>query len=95
MNFASISNPAYDAAVTKASGLTGEDACAAWADAESEIIKANSAVPFADKITTLYFNNAGLAFGRNFIGSAAAVPVAVQRDACPRRTHKRWQASRS
>ncbi|BAH35690.1 ABC transporter substrate-binding protein [Rhodococcus erythropolis] len=70
MNFASISNPAYDAAVTKASGLTGEDACAAWADAESEIIKANSAVPFADKITTLYFNNAGLAFGRNFIGSA-------------------------
>ncbi|MCX6476415.1 hypothetical protein [Rhodococcus sp. (in: high G+C Gram-positive bacteria)] len=70
MNFASISNPADDAAVTKASGLTGEDACAAWADAESEIIKANSAVPFADKITTLYFNNAGLAFGRNFIGSA-------------------------
>ena len=33
-NFSSINNPAYEAAATKASGLTGSDACDAWADAE-------------------------------------------------------------
>ncbi|MCD2154326.1 ABC transporter substrate-binding protein [Rhodococcus erythropolis] len=69
-NFSSISNPAYDAAVTKASGLTGEAACDAWADAESEIVKSASAVTFADAITNLYFNKAGLSFGKTLNGSA-------------------------
>lgn len=70
LNFSSIANPEYDAAVAKASGLVGDDACAAWADAESQIIKSVSAVPFADKLTTVYFKNAGLAFGRTYVGSA-------------------------
>ncbi|MGV0155133.1 ABC transporter substrate-binding protein [Rhodococcus sp. GB-02] len=70
LNFASISNPNYDAAVAKASAVTGDAACSAWAEAESEIVKANSAIPFADQITTLYFSNSGLAFGRNYVGSA-------------------------
>ncbi|MDV6269988.1 ABC transporter substrate-binding protein [Rhodococcus globerulus] len=70
LNFSSISNPEYDAAAAKASGLVGDDACAAWADAESQIIKSVSAVPFADKLTTVYFKNAGLAFGRTYVGSA-------------------------
>ncbi|MBT2265359.1 ABC transporter substrate-binding protein [Rhodococcus erythropolis] len=69
-NFASISNPAYEAAATKASGLTGDAACDAWAEAESEITKSFSAVPFADSVMNVYFNKAGLAFGKSYTGSA-------------------------
>ena len=69
-NFGSVSNPAYEAAVAKASGLTGDAACAEWADAESQITKTVSAVPFADTVLSFYFNKAGLAFGKTFIGSA-------------------------
>ena len=69
-NFSSINNPAYEAAVAKASGLTGDAACAEWADAESQITKTVSAVPFADTVLSFYFNKAGLAFGKTFIGSA-------------------------
>ncbi|MGR6584791.1 ABC transporter substrate-binding protein (plasmid) [Rhodococcus qingshengii] len=69
-NFSSIDNPSYEAAATKASGLTGEEACSAWAEAESEITKTTSAVPFANSDMNVYFNKAGLAFGTLFIGSA-------------------------
>ncbi len=69
-NFGSVSNPAYEAAATKASGLTGSDACDAWADAESELTKTIAAVPFADSVMNVYFNKAGLSFGKTLTGSA-------------------------
>ena len=69
-NFGSTSNPAYEAAATKASGLTGSDACDAWAEAESELTKTISAVPFSDSVMNVYFNKAGLSFGKSLNGSA-------------------------
>lgn len=70
LNFSSIKNEAYDEAVSRASGLTGDEACNSWETAESEIVKSISVVPIADRIETTYFNKAGLAFGRLLIGSA-------------------------
>ena len=69
-NFSSISNLAYEAAARKASALIGDAACDAWADAETEITKTVSALPFADSVMNVYFNKAGLSFGKSFVGPA-------------------------
>lgn len=47
-NFAGIKNPAYDAAVKKASSLVGTDGCGDWAAAEKALVGAQDIVPFAD-----------------------------------------------
>jgi peptide/nickel transport system substrate-binding protein len=47
-NFAGIKNPAYDAAVKKASSIVGTDGCADWAAAEKALVTAQDIVPFAD-----------------------------------------------
>jgi peptide/nickel transport system substrate-binding protein len=47
-NFASIKNPAYDAAVKKASSIVGTDGCADWAAAEKALVTNLDIVPFAD-----------------------------------------------
>lgn len=70
MNFSGIVNPEYDAAVAKASGLVGAEACAAWADAEKAIFAQTSVVPFADATKKLYLQNAELAFGTQITGPA-------------------------
>ncbi len=47
-NFAGIKNPAYDAAVKKASSIAGTDGCPDWAAAEKALISSLDVVPFVD-----------------------------------------------
>ncbi|MDI9915270.1 ABC transporter substrate-binding protein [Rhodococcus sp. IEGM 1379] len=72
-NFSSLSNAAYEAGATKASTLTGDAACDAWAAAESEIVKSVDAVPFANSVNNTYFSKSGLAFGKTYTGPALRV----------------------
>ncbi|ADB33928.1 extracellular solute-binding protein family 5 [Kribbella flavida DSM 17836] len=47
-NFAGIKNPAYTAAVQKASAIAGTDGCPQWAAAEKALVAAQDVVPFVD-----------------------------------------------
>lgn len=70
MNFSQIENADYEAAVAKATGLTGDAACEAWGDAEAALYEQVSVVPFADTEKPLFLKNAGLAYGTKTNGSA-------------------------
>lgn len=73
LNFPQVSNPEYDAAVAAATELVGDEACAAWADAEKALFAQSSVIPFADSIKKTYFNGAELAFGTKVSGPALRV----------------------
>ncbi|MEU4395751.1 ABC transporter substrate-binding protein [Kribbella sp. NPDC023855] len=47
-NFAAIKNPAYDAAVKKASSIAGTDGCPDWAAAERALFEQVNVVPFVN-----------------------------------------------
>lgn len=53
-NFSAISNKSYDAAVKKASGLSGKDGCSTWLQGESDLVKAADIVPFANNVVNTY-----------------------------------------
>jgi peptide/nickel transport system substrate-binding protein len=62
LNFGSIRNEGYEAAVAKASLLTGEQACAAWAEAEESLFATADVVPFASAPFNTYLHNASGVF---------------------------------
>ncbi|MFK0040545.1 ABC transporter substrate-binding protein [Paenarthrobacter sp. NPDC090517] len=62
LNFGSIHNTGYDSAVAKASTLTGEAACDAWAEAEEALFETADVVPFASAPSNTYLNNASGVF---------------------------------
>lgn len=57
-NFAHISNPVYDAALKKASGLTGDQACAEFDKGEKALIANADVSPLVNKQTLIYANGA-------------------------------------
>ncbi len=58
LNFGSILNSGYESAVAKASVLTGEQACAAWAEAEESLFSTADVVPFASAPFNTYLHKA-------------------------------------
>jgi peptide/nickel transport system substrate-binding protein len=57
-DFAYISNPAYTAAVTKASAAVGQAGCPQWNAAETALFKNVDLVPFVDSAITRYAKGA-------------------------------------
>lgn len=53
-NFASISNPAYDAGVAEAATQPGSAGCAAWLAAEENLIRDADVIPFANRTTPTF-----------------------------------------
>lgn len=73
LNFVQVQNADYDAAVATATGLVGDEACDAWAEAESIVIADQTVVPFADATTKTYFTKSELAFGTALLGPALRI----------------------
>ena len=57
-DFAYISNPAYTAAVTRASAAVGPAGCPDWNAAETALFKNVDLVPFVDSAITTYAKGA-------------------------------------
>ena len=57
-NFASIKNADYDAAVKKASAMSGEDGCDTWLEGESNLFAAADMVPFANNLVHTFGSKA-------------------------------------
>ena len=57
-DFAYISNPAYTAAVTKASAAVGQAGCPQWNAAETALFKNVDLVPFVNSAITSYAKGA-------------------------------------
>ncbi|TCN32289.1 peptide/nickel transport system substrate-binding protein [Kribbella orskensis] len=57
-NFAGIKNPAYTAAVQKASAVVGTDGCPDWAAAEKAVVTAQDIVPFVDSTVPAFAKGA-------------------------------------
>jgi peptide/nickel transport system substrate-binding protein len=57
-NFAFIDNPEYTSLSTEAAGLSGDDACDAWKDAESALFASADILPVSVTPVNLYFNGA-------------------------------------
>ena len=53
-NFSDIQNADYDAGVKKASAMSGEDGCATWLQAESDLFAAADIVPFANNLVQTF-----------------------------------------
>ncbi|MFE4198722.1 ABC transporter substrate-binding protein [Paenarthrobacter sp. NPDC056912] len=62
LNFGSIRNAGYEAGVAKASVLTGEQACAAWGEAEESLFTSADVVPFASAPSSTYLHKASAVF---------------------------------
>lgn len=58
VNFSAIQNADYDAAVAKATQLTGAEGCTAWQEAETALFKAADIVPFANSAAYMFGNGA-------------------------------------
>jgi peptide/nickel transport system substrate-binding protein len=66
-NFASISNPAYTADVTKAAATADTAGCPMWNAAETALVKASDAVPFADSVIPTFAKGAVFQFSQGSI----------------------------
>jgi peptide/nickel transport system substrate-binding protein len=64
INFSAVANPEYEALVSEASALTGEEACAVWNAAEEALYAQMDILPFAANAAPTYGNGAEFAFGR-------------------------------
>ena len=63
-NFASIRNPAYTADVTKATATADTAGCPMWNAAETALVKASDAVPFANSVIPTFAKGAVFQFSQ-------------------------------
>jgi peptide/nickel transport system substrate-binding protein len=71
-NFAHITNPAYTALVAKAGTLNGSAGCPDWLKAESELVKAADAIPFANQVTKTF------GYHSRFTITGSLVPTSIR-----------------
>lgn len=69
-NFGVIKNADYEAAVAKAAGLVGTEACAVWGDGEKALFSKADVVPFASAPSNTYLNKVKPLFGTVSLGPA-------------------------
>ncbi|MBB5785576.1 ABC transporter substrate-binding protein [Jiangella mangrovi] len=62
-NLAHLDNPEYDAAVAEAMGLSGQDSCPKWQEAEEALFAANDVLIFADETIPFFLAGATAAIG--------------------------------
>ncbi|GGH45196.1 ABC transporter substrate-binding protein [Microbacterium album] len=72
VNFASIANPDYEAAVEEAMTLVGTDSCDAWFEAEAALVENLDVLPFANSVLPVY------ASGAEFTGADTINPTSIR-----------------
>ncbi len=72
-NFASISNPDYEAGVAEAMTMTGADGCDTWLEAESALVRDADVIPFANQGVRTFGSGA-----RFETGAVAVVPMSIR-----------------
>jgi peptide/nickel transport system substrate-binding protein len=75
-NFAHIDNPAYAAAVAKASAIAGTKGYPQWLEGDTDLVRDADVIPFANSVTSIFGKGATF----DFVGGLVPMSVRMHAD---------------